>query len=230
MNLFVYSDESGVFDKEHNDYFVFGGVIFCSKEEKEAAVRKYRAVERIIRKDKYQNGEELKACRISNVEKGKIFRSLNPYYKFGVVIEEQKVLDRIFCNKKDKQRYLDYAYKIGLKRCFEWLIQEGKLDPKEVERLFVFADEHTTATSGLYELQEALECEYKTGTYNYNWSTYFPPIFPYIQTVEVKFCNSETQTLIRAADIVANRLYFATVKGGEELEKIKSKVYITFMP
>lgn len=24
VNIYVYSDESGVFDKEHNDYFVFG--------------------------------------------------------------------------------------------------------------------------------------------------------------------------------------------------------------
>lgn len=28
MNIFVYSDESGVFDKIHNKIFVFGGAIF----------------------------------------------------------------------------------------------------------------------------------------------------------------------------------------------------------
>ena len=27
MNIYVYSDESGVFDKEHKDYFVFGGLM-----------------------------------------------------------------------------------------------------------------------------------------------------------------------------------------------------------
>ena len=32
MNLYVYSDESGVFDCEHNDYFVFGGVILIGQE------------------------------------------------------------------------------------------------------------------------------------------------------------------------------------------------------
>ena len=35
MNLYVYSDESGVFDCEHNDYFVFGGVILIGKEQNE---------------------------------------------------------------------------------------------------------------------------------------------------------------------------------------------------
>ena len=32
MNIYIYSDESGVFDKEHNDYFVFGGLIFLGIE------------------------------------------------------------------------------------------------------------------------------------------------------------------------------------------------------
>ena len=31
MNIYIYSDESGVFDKEHNDYFVFGGLILLGK-------------------------------------------------------------------------------------------------------------------------------------------------------------------------------------------------------
>ena len=32
MNIYVYSDESGVFDKEHNDYVVFGGLILLGTE------------------------------------------------------------------------------------------------------------------------------------------------------------------------------------------------------
>lgn len=31
MDIFVYSDESGVFDVKHNDYFVFGGLILLGK-------------------------------------------------------------------------------------------------------------------------------------------------------------------------------------------------------
>lgn len=34
MNIYIYSDESGVFDKEHNDYFVFGGLIFWEQKTK----------------------------------------------------------------------------------------------------------------------------------------------------------------------------------------------------
>ena len=34
MNIFVYSDESGVFDVVHNKIYVFAGRVFLSKEEK----------------------------------------------------------------------------------------------------------------------------------------------------------------------------------------------------
>lgn len=115
MEIYVYSDESGVFDKVHNEVFVFGGLIFLKKKDMEICSRKYLTAENAIRAEKYAEDEELKACRISNKEKGKLYRSLNQTIKFGVVINQNNVLDRIFQSKKDKQRYLDYAYKIGMK-------------------------------------------------------------------------------------------------------------------
>lgn len=178
MNIYIYSDESGVFDKEHNDYFVFGGLIFLGTEDKENWSRKYSSVERILRANKGVAADyELKATQITNKEKGKLFRSLNGCYKFGVVIQEKNVLDRIYLSKKDKQRYLDYAYKIAVKRAFEKLIQDRIITPDEVERLYFYVDEHTTATNGRYELKEALEQEFRLGTYNYRYDTYYPPIF-----------------------------------------------------
>lgn len=30
MELFIYSDESGVFDSVHNDYYVYGGLILVN--------------------------------------------------------------------------------------------------------------------------------------------------------------------------------------------------------
>lgn len=84
MNLYVYSDESGVFDKEHNDYFVFGGIICIGTEEKELLSRRYSSVEKVLRKSKEVSSDyELKATQVDNSEKGKLFRSLNKSYKFG---------------------------------------------------------------------------------------------------------------------------------------------------
>ena len=37
MNIFVYSDESGVFDVKHNEIYVFAGVVYLSKEDRDIA-------------------------------------------------------------------------------------------------------------------------------------------------------------------------------------------------
>lgn len=230
MNIWIYSDESGVFDKAHNEYFVYGGVVFFDKDTKDVCNRKYLHAERSIRENcrKY-SGKELKACLIESKHKAKLFRSLNEYIKFGIVINQQKILDRIFTGKKDKQRYLDYAYKIGIKRLFLNMIDEGRLNPLDIDNLLFFVDEHTTATNGHYELKDGLEEEFKRGTYNFCYNKFYPPIFPEMRGgVSLNFCNSNNSPLIRASDIVANQVYYRTVN--RSLHEIDDKVFITKLP
>lgn len=229
MNIYIYSDESGVFDKVHNDIYVFGGVIFLSKEEKEICNRKYSSAEKIIRNsNKLLPSVEVKAATISNTDKGKLYRALNSVHKFAVVINQKNVLDEIFKSKKDKQRYLDYAYKIAIKRKFESLICNDLIKPEEVKHLYFFVDEHTTATNGKYELKELLEQEFKRGTYNANYGMYFPPIFPSLSGVSLEFCNSSTKTLIRAADIVANKIYHKALSQDDLVSN--SNLNVVYLP
>lgn len=230
MNIFVYSDESGVFDAVHNELFVFGGVIFLDRESRDIANRKFIHAEKALRHDgQYRGCKELKACSISPKEKGKLFRALNKIIKFGVVINQKRILEEIFSDKKSKQRYLDYAYKIALKKCLENLIANQTILPGEVDNLYVFVDEHTTATNGKYELQEALEQEFKRGTFNYTYLKFFPPIFPMMNSVDVKFCDSSKNPLIRAADIVANRIYFEAKNDREKLYS-RENFYLINLP
>ena len=220
MNLYIYSDESGVFDKVHNDIYVYGGVLFLSKEDKDINARKYKHVEKVIRKSKgYYNNIELKACILENKEKSKIYRSLNKCIKFGVIVNQKNIRDEIFANKKSKQRYLDYAYKIGLKRMFEKLICEGIISADEIENIYIYVDEHTTATDGRYELKEGLEQEFKLGTFNYT--------FKNIKSVNVNYCNSNSVTLIRAADIIANSIYYKAIRS---IENTSNNLYLTTLP
>lgn len=230
MDLFVYSDESGVFDYVHNDYYVFGGLLFIGKDKKDDAARKYIAAEKAIASSGiYDEGCELKASRITNKDKGKLYRSLNQYYKFAVVVKQQKILKSIFSNKKSKQRYLDYAYKIGLKQLLMFLLSENILTDGDVGTIRVYVDEHTTATNGRYELREAMLQEYKYGTYNYSWNRFYNPILPRLTGLEVKYCDSATTTLIRAADVVANRVYYCAING--TLDDIrKDNFIITELP
>lgn len=232
MNIYVYSDESGVFDKAHNDIYVYGGVIILGTENKDAWCRKYIAAEKIIYSSlKMNKKEELKASVIPNKHKGKLYRSLNNCYKFAVIVNQNKVLDRIYKSKKDKQRYLDYVYKIAVKKAFEHLINKGILKTGDVENIYFNVDEHTTATNGRYELREALEQEFKRGTYNTEWNKFYPPIFPQVKSVNVSFCNSQTVTLVRAADIVANKIYHMGQNKCDFSNEIKNRnLNIIFLP
>ncbi len=233
MNIFVYSDESGVLDKVHNDVFVFGGLVFLSKEEKEIASRKYSAAERVIREHGgYQKGTEIKAATITAKEKGKLYRSLNGFYKFAIVVKQKQVLDSIMQDKKSKQRYLDFVFKIGVKRLLVELTRRKVIDPKEVKNMFFYADEHSTSTNGLYELRESLEEEFKRGMFSRDFTYHFPPLFPNIQSVELNFCNSEKVRLIRAADIIANRVFHKAMNGDTKnpFDNESNKLYLSTHP
>ena len=124
---------------------------------------------------------------------------------------------------------MDYAYKIGVRRALERLVDEGLVNPSEVENMYFFVDEHTTATNGRYELKEALEREFKNGTYNYNWDKFFPPLFTSINTVNLEYCNSATKLLVRAADVVANRVFYLA-RNSMLSSLADSKVLLTILP
>ena len=231
MNLYIYSDESGVFDKAHNNYFVFGGIICIDNNEKEMLSRKYSSIENNLRKNKNNNKNiEIKAFNITNEEKSKLFRSLNNFNKFGIIVKQEKVHDKIFESKKDKQRFLDYVYKVGVKKALEDLIKKGVINSTNVKRIYFFVDEHTTATNGKYELKEALEQEFKSGTFNSDYSEYNHPVFDNIEIVELEYCNSASKLLVRTADIISNKVYYL-VKNNKihELEN-KDKMFITYIP
>ena len=44
MDIFVYSDESGVFDVKHNKYYVYSEVIFLNKNNKDVKNKKYKII------------------------------------------------------------------------------------------------------------------------------------------------------------------------------------------
>lgn len=224
--IYIYSDESGVFDYIHNEYFLFAGLIFFGKDSKEIGARKYAHAEKCVRNN--QKGE-LKGSRISNAKKGKLYRSLNKEYKFCVMIDQKNINHKIFEDKKSKQRYLDYAYKIIIKKCMELLIKEKMISAKKIKFMFVNADEHVTATDGKYELRESLLQEFKIGVFNFNYEKYYRPVFPSLVDVVVNFCDSKTNYLIRAADIICNHCYHVAIKNKGDLDKERN-MFIYYLP
>ncbi len=230
MELFIYSDESGVFDYKHNDYFVFGGLICFETKQRDTFQRKYIHVERALRNSKYKGKNiELKASNITNAEKGKFYRSLNNVYKFCVLIKQKSLMSEVFEHPKHKQRYLDFAYKMVLKKCLKCLIDNQIIDPLKITNIHVFVDEHVTATDGKYELRENLLNEFKYGTFNHGYDHYFEPIIPKLQNVFVSFCDSSKTTLVRAADIVANHCYHNALDNNG-LIKNEDNMFVLYLP
>lgn len=232
MNIYVYSDESGVFDKNHNDIFVFGGLIFIDTNNRDVFNRKYIHAENVIRNNncKYDAGTELKAAIITNAEKYKLLRSLNQCYKFGGVINQNKIHDRIFDSKKDKQRYLDYAYMIIVKKYFQFLIKNNIINEDATLNIYFYVDEHTTATNGRYELKERLEQEFKRGSFNYNYSKAFPPLFNNLKELNLFYCDSTSKTLVRAADIIANNIFYKAKTNNASLFQKNTYMHVIQLP
>ena len=105
MNIFVYADESGVFDQAHNEKFVFGGLILFGIDERDTARRRYISPEKSLRASGACAGHrEMKAIYLNNKQRSSMFRSMNPYRRFGVVVDQKRVIPRIFDDKKSKQR------------------------------------------------------------------------------------------------------------------------------
>lgn len=218
-NIYIYSDESGTFDYKNYKYFVYGGILFLSKETKDEASRRYLSVERMIRKCfSFRKSEEIKASKIPFKLRKKLLAVYKKQesYPFCIVIKlnDLKQKETISSHPKSKQRYMDWAYKMGIKALLKRLISESKIDINQQNNIFFMADEHQSATDGRYELKEALEQELNIGTYNFDWGKFFEPIFYKVPAViDFNFCNSETTTLVRLADIISNYSWHKALDG-----------------
>lgn len=231
MELIVFSDESGVLDRKNNDFFVFGGLVFTSYAEMDTATRLYANAEKYVKQiEILSENEEAKACILSNSLKGKLFRSLNRFEKFGAVVQQKRVNENIFNHKKSKQRYLDYVFKIGIKRKFMSMAENSVFKPIDVTKLTFYVDEHSTATNGRYELEQALEQEFKHGTFNFNYQIFYQPIFKNLQSVKVHFVDSKTRTLVRGADIIANRIFHHALESDLTSLRLRQRFCITEFP
>ena len=214
MNLYIYSDESGVFDQEHYDWYAFGGVVFLDGETLNQCHNEFLALEQLIRESRgIEESVELKSSVLKNSDRRRLYNVTKRCAKFGVLIDNKHVLHTVFEEKKIKQRFLDYAYVNAIKKCLVRLFHDGLINPSEVQNMWFYVDEHTTATNGKYELLSALEQEFKFGTFNADWTDWTPPVFPSVQTVKLKYCNSALEPLIRMADIVANKVLSVGVTG-----------------
>lgn len=213
MKLYVFSDESGVFDRVHADLFVYGGVIILGKTNYDAIVNKHRSLERRLRREdpSLKNVPEIKAAYLNLKQRKRLFNLQVPQcVRFGIVIDQQRVYKQIYQTKQDKQRFLDYALKRGIKHAIESANTSGLILKKEINCMSIVVDEHSTATSGKYTFKETVDEEFRRGTYSPNYDKFFPPLFSLdFPCIPVSYCDSKKVVGVRIADITANWIYKA---------------------
>ena len=108
------------------------------------------------------------------------------------------------------------------------LIEKGLIDSNDKINLHFFVDEHSVATSGLYELREALYQEFAKGTFNSNYQLFYEPIFTNCNILTLRYCDSKYFPLIRAADIISNKLFYQ-INNNQNINE-NEHLIITYLP
>ena len=157
VDIYIYSDESGVFDYKHRKYFVIAGIIFTDKMDMDLMIRRYKSAENNLRKKKLYKGiSELKASKLSFDDRRNLFRLTSGADRFAFIINMYSLdKKKVFENSKSKQMHLDWVFKVGLKKVILQLIEKGSISPSDVLNIRCYIDEHSTATKGRYDLAEA---------------------------------------------------------------------------
>ena len=228
MKLYVYADESGTFDRVHNNIFVYGGIAVAGDERRQDAIRKYLSIERQIHSSdpgRFGDGGELKAARLSMKERHRLYKATGTMgVRFAAIVDQRRVYESIYDSKQSKQRFLDYALKRAVRSCVEGAFGKGLVRREDINAMSVVVDEHSSSTSGKYNLAASIDEEFRTGMYSFPGptSTFHEPVFSTdFPKVTVAYVDSRTVPLVRAADVIANWTYCAERDKDESPEALR---------
>lgn len=228
QEVIFFFDDSGVLHKnEPSGYFVYAGYVFTSREEFESAKRKYINANKKI-KGKLGRTDELKAANLQARHKRSLYNAVRSYSSVAVVVEISKVYDYILNNKKSICRYKDYVLKRCVKEKLKALIEAGAIDRDKDIAISVYIDEQLTATNGYYDLRDSIKEELQHGIINFDYGITYPKVFDSNVTVNIHYCDSSTNYLIQASDILANRIWTSYRTRNEKLRSKDDQIILTF--
>ena len=99
---------------------------------------------------------------------------------------------------------------MGVKKGVLGVVNRGIASKQDIDQIVVFVDEHSSSTEGKYNLSQSIDEEFRLGMYNPELGTLHDPVFsPSFPKIPVRYLDSRSVTLIRAADITANWIYCA---------------------
>ena len=231
-NVYVFSDESGVLDNKHYDYFVYAGMIIIGKQELDSYHRRYIALEKKLRmKSAYKNLSELKGYKLADADRAKLMAIFSDIFKFALVIKQEKVRNqRIYATPRFKQQYLTTVYRYCLKCAINKMISSGLLPTTETTNIFINEDNYKVAPDILKEMEKSMLDDFKYGYYDPEKSILIPPLFKKLETVSISLKESEANALIRGADIIAHTVYSALYDGSIPQYHGDNLFHIEFLP
>lgn len=207
-DIFIYVDDTGVLHKNSNDnFFVYAGLVFIGKEQKNLIKKRYKRLEDKIKNNNpnlYQ--DEMKGSNLKNKHKRSLYSVFKNEYTFVVEAKISNIHDNILNDKKSIQRFKDYMIVRIIKKSLIELIESSKITKNDKINLSIFVDEQNTATNGIYNLNESIKEELFIGKHK-TGGGFRKPCFKTIGNVNLKYANSKYNILIRASDLLANKKY-----------------------
>lgn len=230
QTIYINMDDSGILMKGNSNepIFVYGGIIFLSKEEKDNFTRQYSALVNNI-KPKYCNDfkrdtsinashclthykrncryncPELKSTLINSSDKRRFLNFIKKYTCSVAIVNNNLLYDSIVKDKASKGRFKDYVIRRLVKEIIKQLISENKINPEIPVKLILNLDEQATKSNGYYDLRSGIIEELKYGIVNYNYDTFFNPILSDVE-VEIHHQDSYSSLCVQAADLIVGEV------------------------
>lgn len=170
----------------------------------------------------------MKAANLKSKHKRSLFNSVKEYDSVAVVVDISRVYDYILADKKSICRYKDYILKRCVKNKLKKLITDGRISKNEDVTISIFIDEQLTATNGYYDLRDSIREELCYGIVNFDYSIRHQHVFDSNVTVNIQYCDSSTNYLIQASDILANRIWTSYRTNNPNLRLIEKQITLTF--
>lgn len=222
-------DDSGVLHKnETSGYFVYAGYVFTNRQDLENAKRKYINANKKLKKALGRK-DELKAATLEAKHKRALYNSVKEYDSLAVVVEISRLYNYVLADKKSICRYKDYILKRCIKTKLKKLITDGVLSKDEDITISIYIDEQLTATNGYYDLRDSIKEELQHGIVNFDYGIKHPHVFDSNVEVIIYYCDSSTNYMIQASDILANRIW-TSYRSKERNLRVKDKQTILTFP
>lgn len=207
QEIYIYMDDSGKLSNKEN-FSLYGGLVFISKDEKIKFANDYRNVLNDI-KCRYCKGvscshncPEIKSFIIKNSDRRRILNLCKTIRAYTIIINNNRVYKNIMESKASKGRFIEYNQRVLIKDIVNNLIKEKVINPNENVKLIINIDQQTTKSNGYYSLKDGIYEELVHGICNFNYGVIYRPILKSLD-INVNYIDSRKSILIQASDMIA---------------------------